>query len=177
MAKSIDDLFDYLDNLTDRADLDTLKQYLAECPITIDDVRDSVQFSERGYSRNLLRSGDWYHALILCWKNGQRSPIHDHTGSSCGIRVLRGTMTETIFEFAPNGHVVPTVTHHVPEGTAAGSEDTDMHQVSNLQAGGRELVTLHIYSPPLIKMGTYSLYDTTRGEEYMLMEFCDAAGI
>ena len=42
---------------------------------------------------------------MLCWKNGQRSPIHDHTGSSCGVRVLRGTLTETLFELAPNGHV------------------------------------------------------------------------
>src|SRR5205807_7632445 len=42
---------------------------------------------------------------VLCWRNGQRSPIHDHRGSSCGVRVLRGTMTETQFAFAPNGHV------------------------------------------------------------------------
>ena len=51
------------------------------------------------------------------------------------------------------------------------------HQVSTLQAGNAVLVTLHVYSPPLMVMGTYSLMDTSRGEEPMFMEFCDAAGI
>jgi hypothetical protein len=36
---------------------------------------------------------------------------------------------------------------------------------------------LHVYSPPPLWMGTYSLYDTSRGQEPMLLEFCDAAGI
>jgi hypothetical protein len=52
-----------------------------------------------------------------------------------------------------------------------------MHQISNLQAGDADLVTLHVYSPPLMWMGTYSLTDRTRGQEPMFIEFCDAAGI
>ncbi len=52
-----------------------------------------------------------------------------------------------------------------------------MHQISNLQAGAADLVTLHIYSPPLVRMGTYSLTDAIRGEELMAMEFSDSAGI
>ena len=62
-------------------------------------------------------------------------------------------------------------------GSVLASEDIDIHQVSNLQDGGAELVTLHVYSPPLLVMGTYSLTDRTRGEEPMLLEFSDAAGI
>ena len=46
-----------------------------------------------------------------------------------------------------------------------------------LQAGGADLVTLHVYTPPLRNMGTYSLFDATRGTEPMLLEFIDAAGI
>ena len=58
-----------------------------------------------------------------------------------------------------------------------GSQDTDMHQVSNLQAGSADLVTLHIYSPPLLWMGTYSMTDASRGQEPMFLEFSEAAGI
>ena len=53
----------------------------------------------------------------------------------------------------------------------------DLHQISNLQANQAELVTLHVYSPPLLWMGTYSLTDRTRGKEAMFVEFRDAAGI
>ena len=150
---------------------------LSELEVDCKDVREHLIFSEQHYSRNLLRKGPWYHLLILCWKNGQRSPIHDHTGSSCGVRVLRGVATETTFDFAPNGHIKAIASRDLRAGQVCGSEDSDMHQVSNLQAGNGDLVTMHVYTPPLMWMGTYTLYDTTRGQEPMLLEFCDAAGI
>jgi cysteine dioxygenase len=177
MARTLDDLFRYLDRLRDRAPLDELKAELAELEIGVEELAPHVRYAERTYRRNLVRAADWYNLWILCWRNGQRSPIHDHRGSSCGVRVLEGMMTETLFEFAPNGHVKALFSRDLAPGSVVGSEDTDLHQVSNLQAGDADLVTLHIYSPPLILMGTYSLTERGRGEEPMLIEFCDAAGI
>ena len=40
------------------------------------------------------------------------------------------------------------------------SEDQDIHQVSNLMDGSERLVTQHIYSPPLLVMGSYSLTES-----------------
>src|SRR5262249_15792331 len=128
-------------------------------------------------TRNLVGGNDWYQVLVLCWKNGQRSPIHDHTGSNCGVRVLRGVATETMCECAPNGHVKAVASRECPAGSVLASHDLDLHQGSNLEAGDADLVTLHIYSPPLSLMGTYSLTDRTRGTEPMLVEYSDAAGI
>jgi hypothetical protein len=62
-------------------------------------------------------------------------------------------------------------------GSVVASQDSDLHQVSNLQPGTDDLVTLHVYAPALEFMGTYSLTDRTRGLEPMLMEFASAAGI
>jgi cysteine dioxygenase len=126
---------------------------------------------------SLVRSAPNYHAWVLCWKNGQRSPIHNHSGSACVLRVLRGTLTETLFEMAPNGHVKASFSRDIAEGSLIGSEDTDIHQVSNLQAEDADLVTLHVYTPPLTRMETYSLYDLSRGYEVWEPEFSDAAGI
>src|SRR5262249_14937743 len=39
-----------------------------------------------------------------------------------------------------------------------------------LQAGNADLVTLHLYSPPLLRMGTYSLLDPHRGEDIWVEE-------
>lgn len=177
MSSSLKDLCASLDQLDGRAPLDGLVAALARTDVSCADLEEFVRFSDRGYTRNLVKSGAWYHLLALCWKNGQRSPIHDHTGSNCAVRVLRGTATETIFEFAPNGHVWATGSRQHPPGAILDSHDSDLHQISNLQAGGADLVTLHIYSPPLMWMGTYSLTDTSRGQEPMLVEFCEAAGI
>jgi DMSO/TMAO reductase YedYZ molybdopterin-dependent catalytic subunit len=95
----------------------------------------------------------------MCWKNGQRSPIHDHATSGCVVRILRGTATETRFEFAPNGQVKAVGSRDLPAGSICATQDADLHQISNLQAGGADLVTLHIYTPPLLRMGAYSLTD------------------
>jgi cysteine dioxygenase len=177
VAKNLAGLIAYLEGLEGRASLAELTAEIKELEIDLDDLSDHVRFSSKSYARNLVQGGDWYHLLVLCWRNGQRSPIHDHAGSSCGVRVLRGTMTETRFAFTANGHVKALGSADYPVGTVIGSQDSDLHQVSNLQDGDEDLVTLHVYSPPLFRMGTYSITDTTRGEELMLLEFCDAAGI
>ena len=177
MTGSLEPLFRYLDSLDGRPPLADLAAHVRRLEVVWDDIREFVRFSDQGYTRNLMRSGPSYHVLVLCWKNGQRSPIHDHAGSACCVRVLRGTMTETIFEFTPNGHVKALRSNDFPPGSVIGSQDMDLHQVSNLQPGTAELVTLHIYTPPLRQMGTYSLTDLTRGFEPMFIEFADAAGI
>jgi cysteine dioxygenase len=177
MSRSLDSLFAYLDKLQTRPPLAELSDALRRLDITCDDVADFVRFSEKSYMRNLVRGSDWYHVLVLCWKNGQRSPIHDHAGSSCAVRVLRGTLTETLFEFTPHGHVKATLSRDLSPGSVTATEDDGLHQISNLQAGDADLVTLHVYSPPLWVMGTYSLTDTKRGQELMFMAFSDAAGI
>lgn len=177
MAGTLTELFRYLDGLKGRAPLPELTARLTDLDVDTHELADYMHFSSRSYMRNLARAGPWYHALVLCWKNGQRSPIHDHVGSSCGMRVLRGTLTETIFDMAPNGHVYATFSRQLSPGEVSGSEDDDIHQVCNLQPGDADLVTLHVYTPPLRRMGTYSLTDTDRGFEPMFVEFCDAEGI
>ena len=37
--------------------------------------------------------------LILVWTPGRESPIHDHAGSHCVMKVLQGTLKETRFKW------------------------------------------------------------------------------
>ncbi len=177
MKRSLAAFLQFLDELNAGAPLTDLTAWMNRLSIAGDDWTPYAHFSERGYTRNLVRGRDWYQMLVLCWKNGQRSPIHDHAGSNCAVRVLRGVLTETLFVFAPNGHVKATGSNDYPAGSVIASHDMDLHQVSNLQAGSADLVTLHVYSPPLALMGTYSLMDSSRGTEPMLLEYSEAAGI
>jgi DMSO/TMAO reductase YedYZ molybdopterin-dependent catalytic subunit len=168
MADNLDTLIRYLDRLEGRASLADLTERLRRLELDARDVASFLRFAEPTYQRVLVRAGPWYHLWVLCWKNGQRSPIHDHLGSSCGVRVLRGTATVTDFVFAANGHIKAMGSRDYPAGSVLGNEDGDLHQLSNLQAGSDDLVTLHIYSPPLLRMATYSLTERTRGEDVWL---------
>lgn len=177
-AISFRELFDELDRLDGRVPLELLVERLKRLAVDAGQLEPFVRFGDETYRRNLLHAGRGYHALILCWRAGQRSPIHDHRGSSCAVRVLRGTCTETIFERTAAGHIYPTETRHLPAGHCCGSQDADIHQISNLAADGEGLVTLHVYSPPLMVMGQYSLTAPTR-EEFTepVFEFAEGAGI
>jgi cysteine dioxygenase len=157
-------LVKYLNGLTARAPLGALEERLRALEITVEDVAEYVRFNEDHYLRNLVCSGEWYHLLVICWRSGQRSPIHDHAESTCGLRILKGTATETKFEMSPCALVKATFSRDLRPGEVAATQDADMHQMSNLQPEGRDLITLHIYSPPLHRMRTYSLTDRSVGE-------------
>jgi cysteine dioxygenase len=177
-AITLDELFEELDRHEDRLPLPLLADRLRRLVIDWSDIQPFIRFAPDTYRRNLIRAGRAYHALLLCWRTGQRSPIHDHRGSSCGVRVLRGTCTETIFQRAAGGHIVPVETRELTAGCCCASEDSDIHQISNLAPDGRNLITLHIYSPPLLAMGNYSLTVPGRVEvAEPVHEFAAGAGI
>lgn len=178
MKLSLKEFLSDLERFTERVPLDYLVERMEKLDITIEQVREYVQFGTTTYRRNLMHAGSGFSALILCWRSGQRSPIHDHRGSSCGVRVLLGEATETVFDRTPDGHVYATNSRTLGEGLVCGSEDMDIHQVSNLQGAGRDLVTLHVYSPPLMQMGTYTLESTRVGVfEDPVYEFSHGGGI
>ena len=118
-----------------------------------------ASFSETGYARNRLRAGRNYEALIMCWRSGQRSPIHDHAGSHCAVRVLRGVAAETIFRRTPCGQLIAEESHACRAGDVCVSDDEDTHQIANVQGPREDLVTLHIYFPPLREMHTFPVTD------------------
>ena len=165
MGSVIERAFAALDRFDGQLPLPAIMGWFGEEPLTLRDLASYLTFNPLRYVRNRLHDGPAYQALVLCWCNGQRSPIHNHRGSHCGVKVLRGVATETIFAKAPNGLIVPVRSRDLPQGHVCASADEDIHQVSNLQAGGADLVTLHIYSPPLLRMDVFSL-DTPAVREW-----------
>ena len=52
------------------------------------------------YTRNLVDTGnEKYNLMALCWGEGHGSSIHDHSGSHCFVKMLDGSLKETLFEW------------------------------------------------------------------------------
>ncbi len=158
---NIHQLLERLDQFEDTLPLDELKELLGQLEISFPEICNCVQFCDDKYERNLLRRTPHYEALLLCFEPGQRTPIHDHAGSACGVRVIEGEGVETIFQPTEDGWLYAIGSDRLPAGGVVGSNDMDIHQLSNLQAGGKRLVTLHIYSPPLGRVGNYCIEDNS----------------
>lgn len=149
------DLIGYLDSVSGRVDLTILSRLLHEAEVTRDDIACVCQFGAGGYRRNTLSRSEHYELLALCWRSGHCTPIHDHKGSSCAFRVVEGHGTEIRFAKTPSGLVCPTGSASMAPGYVCAAQDDDIHQVANLQPPGADLITLHIYSPPIRSMNTY----------------------
>ncbi|CAJ0931071.1 unnamed protein product, partial [Mesorhabditis belari] len=50
------------------------------------------------YYRNLVARWPGCQAIILCWPEGIISPIHDHSNSSCFVKVFQGKLLETRYK-------------------------------------------------------------------------------
>jgi cysteine dioxygenase len=154
---ALSNFLSYLDSLTERPDLGDLEQHLLKLEISPEDIDVYSVFNKRTYARNLIYESDTVQLLCLCWSSGQRSPIHDHAQSICGVRIVKGTATETKFDRVPSGFIKAVASNDYSKDTVMVSQDADTHQISNLQGEGDDLITLHLYSPPLNRMKTYSI--------------------
>ena len=105
MRNVIENVFAQLDEAAEQLPLRVIMDWLTRSNLTMEDLASYMVFSPERYVRNRLHDGPAYQALVLCWRNGQRSPIHNHRGSRCGVKVLRGVATETTFARAHTGAV------------------------------------------------------------------------
>lgn len=155
MFPKLAELISYLDSIDHRADLGTLQQLLSKLDVSRCDIASTCIFGVKGYRRNCISRSEWYELLACCWHSGDRTPIHDHRGVSCAFKVIEGEGTEIRFKETPCGLICPTTSVTMPTGYICAADDADIHQVANMQAKGTDLITLHIYSPPIRKMHTY----------------------
>lgn len=148
-------LIERLNSLDRPATIAELRQWLEALEISRDDVAGFVRFNDACYARNPVVATEHFELLCICWKSGQSSLIHDHIGSACGVRIVDGELTETIFDLVDGAFARPRKVNQFQNGFVCSSVDKDVHQITNHQTEGRELITLHVYSPPLATMNSY----------------------
>ena len=127
--------------------------------VTEGEISEHASFSEHRYSRNIVVRDKRFEILMICWKSGQRSLIHDHGDSLGGVKVLRGMLTESLFTHALNGMIKAVASTDYRSGDVQIEDRSTIHQVSNLQPEWCDAISLHVYLPPLGRMNIYRLYD------------------
>ena len=112
-----------------------------------DDWRRFVFFDAEGYTRNLVHRCADYELLLLCWGEGQASPIHDHAGQSCWMAVLDGEIEEVQFR-REGGRLAPRAPQRLAKGTVGFIEDDiGLHLIR--PRAGRRGISLHLYADPI----------------------------
>ncbi|MCW2927673.1 MAG: cysteine dioxygenase type [Thermoleophilia bacterium] len=100
----------------------------------------------------LLYEDDRIDVWVLSWMHGQGTGFHDHDLSAVGLASAAGHVVERQM-LLPNGatsvDMVPGVSRPGPPGY--------IHSVAHVS--GTPAVTIHAYSPPLVRVGQYRVDD------------------
>lgn len=132
-----------------------INSWMASVEVGRDELRPHVSFKEGTYARHRVYLNDYAELLVLCWRPGQRTPIHDHNGSFGAVRVLSGVMWETLFEMEPERGLAYKSSREWTPGHITGADIPDIHQLGNPDVSGQDLITLHLYAPPLTSLNVY----------------------
>jgi quercetin dioxygenase-like cupin family protein len=127
------------------AELEAFVRELAERPeLWIDLVKHDA--TQRLYEE--LLSDEHVTAWLICWLEDHDTGFHDHDVSSGAVAVVSGAVREErlTIDGAPRESVFAA-------GQSFHFSATDIHRVRH--AGSDPAVTLHVYSPPLLRMGAY----------------------
>jgi mannose-6-phosphate isomerase-like protein (cupin superfamily) len=85
---------------------------------------------------------------LICWSAGHDTGFHDHDVSSGAFVVVRGALIEERLRFG-----VPPSSVLLEQGDSVHFDPTEIHRV--FHAGDVPAVSIHAYSPPLMRMGSY----------------------
>lgn len=136
----------------------SLKQiydWLEKAEISAKELQPYIGFKEGNYWRHRVCRNEFVEMLVLCWRPGQRTPIHDHNGSHGGVKIFEGLLWETTFSYdSVTGLTYKGAREHA-RGSVTGSDIPDIHQLGNPDVSGQDLVTIHVYAPPLGVLHTY----------------------
>lgn len=124
--------------------LDALECLAAEYAVELKAL--PVRFSSEPYTRIVLSRDESLEVGLICFAAGQTSSVHDHRGSNCVIRVLKGKVLETHFADAGDGTLAHAGHHYPTPGSVSGLDGEQLHQLSNVDTTGS--VILNFYSPP-----------------------------
>ncbi|HEY0516219.1 MAG TPA: cysteine dioxygenase family protein [Solirubrobacteraceae bacterium] len=129
----------------DEAELQAFVAELADRPeLWIEHVRHDTR--QRSYEE--LLADEHLTAWLICWMDDHDTGFHDHDLSCGAVAVVSGAVREE--RLALGGE---PVTRAFRAGQSFRFSAADIHRVRH--AGADPAVTLHVYSPPLLRMGSY----------------------
>ena len=122
----------------------------------------------RNYTRNLVDEGNGKsNLLIVVWNPGEGSPIHDHANAHCVMKILTGSLKETIYIVADGEDQSPLEvareSMYKRNEVTYISDQIGLHKISNA-SDSEVAVSLHLYTPPHAANFGFNLFDEKTGK-------------
>ena len=96
-------------------------------------------------------------AWLICWMDDQDTGFHDHDVSAGAVAVVSGNVREERLAIGCTWRRSASSDASSRAGDAFHFSAADIHRVRH--GGSDPAVTLHVYSPPLARIGAYTIGD------------------
>ncbi|KAN0023254.1 hypothetical protein ACTFIU_011421 [Dictyostelium citrinum] len=123
------------------------------------DWKEYVFYCPYSYSRNLIAKNDMFELMVICWRRGQPSPVHNHEDQRCWMGCVKGQLEETYYVFSDTkstkgtGLLEQSYTHPIDNGSVG--YITDEIAFHRMQSIADETISIHLYSKPITECNIY----------------------
>ena len=148
---------------------DAIARYCDSVRLRADALKTYTFFREDIYTRNLVYRDDLFEVMVICWKPGQKTPVHTHNGQLGWMDVPQGEVQVHNFQY--NSCNAPENQNVVGMDCLGGATQIDLsrrgtvtcydgapiytvdklhtiHQIENADNSKSGCVSLHVYSMP-----------------------------
>jgi len=109
---------------------------------------DYSSWSSECYTRNCILDNEQFELILICWGGGQRTPIHDHGGEECWVKVIEGKFKECIYNEKEDGELEVVKSSIVDVNEVSYMIDfMGFHSLENLS--DERSMSLHLYAKPI----------------------------
>lgn len=126
----------------------TFNDIMRSMEVPISTFENYCSWSSNSYTRNCIVDNEKFELILLCWEKGQVTPIHDHGGEECWVRIIEGDFKETIYEENEFGELSAVKSTIARTGDITYMIDfMGFHSLENLS--NKRSMSLHLYAKPI----------------------------
>lgn len=146
-----------------------LASFLEAMRLSSEAMKSYSYFDDSCYTRNLLYRDELFEVMAICWKPGQRTPVHTHNGQLGWMTMPQGEVAVHNFHYlrcdspekqnvvgidclGGGGHVeleqLGTLVCAEQSPVATVDKIQTIHQIENTEKAKTGSISLHVYSLP-----------------------------
>ncbi|HJL71725.1 MAG TPA: cysteine dioxygenase family protein [Candidatus Poseidoniia archaeon] len=146
---------------------ESVHEAVSECDVRAEDIERWVDYDypvSDSYGRKMVHNGGFFEVMIMSWKPGDYSGIHDHGKAEFGAVKIFGVAEHAIFKLEKQK--LTTISREIiKSGTTLKVTPSLIHQMGN--PGESNFFTLHVYGNVNLEGGITSearIFDYSRNE-------------
>jgi predicted metal-dependent enzyme (double-stranded beta helix superfamily) len=146
---------------------ESVREVVSECDVGFEDLKEWINYDypvSDSYGRKMVHNGGFFEVMIMSWRPGDYSGIHDHGKAEFGAVKIFGDAEHVTFKLE-NQKLTTISREIVKSGTTLKVTPSLIHQMGN--PGESHFFTLHVYGNVNLESGVTSearIFDYSRNE-------------